>query len=524
MTPLLRIPLRVLALAAALASATMAQGTRPVGDRLQLLVDSTLVANANGARLVQHAPVSGGFALRSERPWEGDTFYISSVYRLNGVYHMLYRGVDKRTDSETYHLCLATSKDGITWDRPSLGLIDFDGSRDNNIISDGRGQRLGMCFTFHDPRPGVPENERVKAFVWSDGKRYYHYSAGRPERKLVVLGSADGAEFHETTIQSKLSSQRPNAFDGGGIFWSEVEQVFVGYFRWWDSAAKPHPRSLRDWMLPQLGDGVRSVFRSTSKDLVEWTPEQPMSYGDTPREHFYESGTHPYFRAPDLYVALANRFNPGRRALSLEEERTLGIRSVPDSRGQRRLTFASDANDIILLVTRPGSDVYQRPFLEAFMRPGPNLGNWGSRSNYPPQHGGLWQTSPTEMSFLVTRQHFQPANHLERMVLRIDGFASMNAGYEGGEFVTVPLTFRGDELRLNFATSAAGEVRVELQNEKGQPLPGFSLEDCDPLIGDRIAHRVSWRGRESVAGYVGLPVRLRVRLIDADVYSFHFTR
>jgi hypothetical protein len=179
----------------------------------------------------------------------------------------------------------------------------------------------------------------VKAFVWSDGKRYYHYSAGRPERKLVVLGSADGAEFHETTIQSKLSSQRPNAFDGGGIFWSEAEQLFVGYFRWWDRDAKPHARTLQDWMLPQLGDGVRSVFRATSKDLVEWSPEQPMSYGDTPREHFYESGTHPYFRAPDLYVALANRFNPGRRALSLEEERELAIRSVPGSR-QRRLSLS----------------------------------------------------------------------------------------------------------------------------------------------------------------------------------------
>jgi hypothetical protein len=128
------------------------------------------------------------------------------------------------------------------------------------------------------------------------------------------------------------------------------------------------------------------------------------------------------------------------------------------------------------------------------------------------------------MSFLVTRQHFQPANHLERMVLRLDGFASMNAGYAGGDFVTVPLTFRGDELQLNFATSAAGEVRVELQDEKGNPLPGFSLDDCDPLIGDRIAHRVSWRGKESVSGYVGLPIRLRIQLIDADVYSFRFTR
>ena len=43
----------------------------------------------------------------------------------------------------------------------------------------------------------------------------------------------------------------------------------------------------------------------------------------------------------------------------------------------------------------------------------------------------------------------------------------------GGELVTKPLTFEGDRLRLNFSTSAASR-RVELQDQGGRPIPGFT--------------------------------------------------
>ena len=156
------------------------------------------------------------------------------------------------------------------------------------------------------------------------------------------------------------------------------------------------------------------------------------------------------------------------------------------------------------------------------MRPGPSLGNWASRSNYPSLSGGIISTGAAEISFYVTRHHLQATNHVQRVSLRTDGFVSVRAPYAGGEMQTVPLVFNGDELQLNFATSAAGEIRVELQDEAGKPLPGFTLEDCDPLIGDRVDWTVTWHGRESVAAFVGKPVRLRVALADADLYSFRF--
>jgi hypothetical protein len=81
--------------------------------------------------------------------------------------------------------------------------------------------------------------------------------------------------------------------------------------------------------------------------------------------------------------------------------------------------------------------------------------------------------------------------------------------------------FAGSALSLNFATSAIGSVRVELQDEQGRPLPGFSLEECAPLFGDTIDRTVRWQGG-SLAALAGQPVRLRFAVSDAQVYSFQF--
>jgi hypothetical protein len=87
--------------------------------------------------------------------------------------------------------------------------------------------------------------------------------------------------------------------------------------------------------------------------------------------------------------------------------------------------------------------------------------------------------------------------------------------------LTKPVRFAGSALSLNFATSAIGSVRVELQDEQGRPLPGFSLEECAPLFGDTIDRTVRWQGG-SLAALAGQPVRLRFAVSDAQVYSFQF--
>ena len=497
--------------------------TRKLDDALELMLDRSIIEHFGGqAALRLGVPVVREKVIVSENPWDGRAFFISSMYQHDGVYHMLYRGMDgesRREGPETQYLCLATSKDGIKWEKPALGLVDFKGSRANNIVA-FEGKALPWCFTFYDPRPGTPANERVKGIDMRDGDR----RAGQAGKglKAHLLGSPDGRVWHELSIQANLESDWANAFDGGSVGWSEAEQAFVGYFRWWDTEAPTHPRTLPDWMI--IRPGVRTSFRSVSKDLVTWSKPEPMTYGDTPREHFYETCTTPYFRSRGLYIVLANRFNPGRRALTLEEERALDIARLPGNKTTPTYTFASDANDLILCLTKPGSTVFERPFMEAFLRPGPELGNWGSRNNYTSLSGAIIPTGPAEISFFVSRHHLQKDNYIQRISLRTDGFVSVNAPYAGGTMDTVPFTYTGDHLELNYSTSGAGEIRVELQDEAGQPLTGYTLADCDVLIGDRIAGTVSWHGQTSVARYMTKPVRLHFQMMDADVYAFQFPR
>jgi hypothetical protein len=89
--------------------------------------------------------------------------------------------------------------------------------------------------------------------------------------------------------------------------------------------------------------------------------------------------------------------------------------------------------------------------------------------------------------------------------------------------VTRPLKFTGDRLELNFSTSAAGGIRVEIQDADGKPLPGFSLDDCAEVFGDEIDRTVEWKTGSDVSTLSGKAVRLRFVLKDADLYALKFS-
>ncbi|MEQ9408657.1 MAG: hypothetical protein RIK87_13055 [Fuerstiella sp.] len=98
----------------------------------------------------------------------------------------------------------------------------------------------------------------------------------------------------------------------------------------------------------------------------------------------------------------------------------------------------------------------------------------------------------------------------------------MHAGYEEGEFVTKPFRFSGTELEINYSTSGAGRMRIELQQADGQPIAGYSLADCDVIYGDDIARVVRWKNGADLKDVAGTPVRLRFVMNEADVFSLKF--
>jgi hypothetical protein len=234
-----------------------------------------------------------------------------------------------------------------------------------------------------------------------------------------------------------------------------------------------------------------------------------MTYGNTPTEHIYIQQTSPYFRAQHIYIAIGARFMQGRQVLTNEQAIKLNVDP----------THFKDISDAFFMTTR-GGNVYDRTFMESFIRPGIGLSNWVSRTNYPALN--VVQTGPAEMSIYVVQDYAQPTEHLRRYSLRLDGFTSISAPFKGGEVITKPFIFSGNELEINYSTSAAGEIRIEIQDENGKPIPGYTMEESQTLIGNEIERIVAWNGNRKVKELASKPVRLRIYMKDADLYSIRF--
>jgi len=462
--------------------AASAESPLALGSRRELFVDRFLIESLDNATLRLNTPRAAGVALRFDAPWELHHCGYVTVIHDGDRFRMYYRGLPlaAKDGSDAETTCYAESSDGITWTKPTLGLFEVGGTRENNVVLAQHAPLSHNFAPFLDARPGVPADERYKAL------------GGTVDSGLVAFASEDGLRWRKLDEKPVITQ---GAFDSQNVsFWSEQEQVYVCY--------------LRSWTETNFG-GFRSVSRCTSVDFRTWTAPQEMDFGGTPREHLYTNQTAPYFRAPHLYIATAARFMPGRRVVSEEEGARIGL-----SKG-----YAGDCSDAVLMTSR-GGNAYDRTFMEGFVRPGLGLENWVSRTNYPAC--GVIQTGPGEMSIFVQHHYGQPTHHLVRYAMRLDGFASLHADYAGGAVRSKSITFSGEGLYLNMSTSAAGSVRVEIQGEDGTPLPGYTLDDCTELLGDDIEKRVTWKGGADISALAGKPVRLHITLHDADVYALQF--
>ena len=474
--------LRTAVVFAALALCVPASAAIQLDNRLELFVDDFLIEKLYGTALKLHEPVPAGIALRFDKPWEGSFCGYITVLKDGNLFRMYYRGLPKsgRDGSDDEVTCYAESPDGLTWTKPNLRLFEVRGTRDNNVILAGQSPCSHNFAPFLDTRPGVAAEERYKAV------------AGTSEKGLFGFVSPDGLHWRKLRDTPLVTK---GAFDSQNVaFWSEAEQCYALYLRTWTGG------EFR---------GFRTVSRVTSPDFLKWSDPVEMNFGDAPMEHLYTSQTHPYFRAPHLYVALPMRFLPGRKVLTDAQARTLGVNPG----------YASDCAEAVLITSRGGTR-YTRTFMEGFIRPGLDLGNWASRAGLTAL--GVVPTGPAEMSLYKQAHYAQPTCHLLRYALRTDGFVSVNAPYRGGEFITRTLTFTGNELVLNFSTGAAGSVRVEIQDADGKPLPRYSFADAIELIGDSIERVATWESGTDVSKLAGRPVKLRFAMKDADLYSLRF--
>lgn len=454
-----------------------------VGNNRELFVDQYLIDKMVNASQKLHHPRNEGPVLYFDKKWEGNFSGYSTVIKDGDLFRLYYRGIREvgNDGSESEVTCYAESHDGKLWRKPELGIHKSDGSEKNNIILANAAPVTHNFSPFLDKNPNAKSSERYKAL------------GGIKKSGLKAYASADGIHWKILTDKPVITE---GDFDSQNVtFWSESEGKYICYLR--SSAISSDKKK------------YRSVSRTTSSDYINWTKPEPMLFGDVPYDHLYTQQTSPYYRAPQIYIAIGARFMPGRQVVSDEQAVILNVNPK----------YYKDCSDAIFMTTR-GGNVYDRSFLESIIRPEIGLENWVSRSNYPALN--IVETSDKEMSVYVNESYAQEGAHLKRYSMRIDGLVSINANMNEGSIITKPMLFDGSNLEINYSTSAAGFVKVEILDAAGKSIPGFSKDDSAEIIGNEINRTVSWKNGQSVSAVAGKPIRLKFYLKDADLYSFKF--
>jgi len=537
-----------------------------IGSRRELFVDDFMIERLDGKAEVRlHRPSPREVVLVFDAAWEGSGSGYQNIFKDGNLYRMYYKGVQidpvKETDPQKHTnylksvpLCYAESDDGIHWRRPSLGLNEFRGSKDNNIVilggtMEGVDIDPGAAAVFKDENPAAPADARYKAILHSRS----------PSRGLVVLKSADGLRWSLLTRQAVITA---GAFDSQNLaFWDANFGGYRAYWRYFSRDPREATLALTSGVLtPRAAQGavlgygqptegaavhlgVRSIRTATSKDLIHWEGMANVRYVDSPEEHLYTNQVKPYHRAPHLLIGIPTRYverelkggslDDARAKAGPEKTRlwSASMRALPELEHRELRAGASERygsaiTEGVLMASRDG--VTFKRWNEAFFPPGIERdGVW----NYG-QHFFAWHIvetksadagAPNELSFFGTESMWTGnSNELRRYTLRLDGFVSAHAPRAGGALLTKPFRFRGKHLALNFATSAIGSVRVEVQTEDGRPVPGFTLDDCEPIFGDTVERVIGWRGGSDVSSLASRPVRLRFVLSDADLFAFQF--
>jgi hypothetical protein len=478
-----------------------------IGSTKQLFVDDYLIESMtsaapvlNRAKKVEHNPV-----LRPERPWEGNDVRVSQVIfdEKDQIFKMWYKartfsgrqGEDEIVvEGESGGVdCLATSEDGIYWDRPDLGLVAFEGSTDNNILPK-QSVKPSFFLDLHEQDP----TKRYKAYVGS--------RATSKPMQLDLFYSPDAFDWRPYE-QNPIIDTSPVVGRWGPTF-------FMG----WDPIREIYAVHMENCLHCRCPLAKRLIGRAESPDAINWTAPETIIVPDEkdyPDTEFYAMPAIVYER---LYVGLLWSF------------RTTNTTHYPE------LVFSRDGIH------------YKRDYREPFIRQGAP-GSFDAVSVYartPLVHGDRiltyysgtnWRSPET----LIDLGEKATAG-IGLAITPLDGFVSLD-GAKGvpsdaapdhpevaglSQMVTRAFSFSGQQLFLNVESAlqqwGAGpcEVRVEILRPNHAHLPGFGVEEADAITSTDLAHVVSWDGRSDLSRLAGETIKLRFYFKNAKLYAFQF--
>ena len=462
-----------------------------------LLVDPRRVSSSHNARLVlgqvQKHPANPLFVeegcAQPPKAWEArlDNVYPSVVYdEQAGLYKCWYKSfiVDEASNTTALadrprrayfggkreeSLLYATSTDGIHWGKPSLGLIDFEGSSANNIVMRRESHGLHAGGVLVDARDSDP------------ARRYKFIHLNARARRMATCFSADGLNWSQPQLwreHDAVGDTHNNAI------WSPGLERYICITRGWSDGAY---------------SGLRTVLRSESPDFIHWSKPQEIMRGSGAHDQIYSMPIAPY---GDLYLGLPAIFHKGDETAPDWDCVDTELAVSADSHNWTRLCPSQP------LIPR-GDGSYPAGEYDCgcvyaaapIIRGDQILLYYGGSNGL---HNGFREGS------------------LNLATLPIDRFAGYapDRVQDKARLELAPLSLTGDGLSVNAEMEPGGYIRCALLDEHGNVLPGYGFDAFTPIEQGGLRCGVNWRGK-NLSQLAGIRVRLVFEFAGATLYAIN---
>jgi len=438
----------------------------------QLLIDDFLIEETTLKRTYHKAEyIEANPVLAPDKPWECDTEsqghpaptampFSDGVWwdPADQIFKMWYMGGYVKST------CYATSPDGLHWEKPELDV--FPGA---NILQEGWRDSSSVLLDLDDPDPA----RRYKLFVYTR------------EGRLSIFFSPDGIHWGDRVATSGPLGDRST------VFYNPFRKVWVYNIRDYD------------------GGGI-GRFRRYSEDA------------DVLKAGQWEAGETPFWIGADNLDPPREDLGTPCELYNLDavayESLLLGLFSI--WRGQPK--DRAKPNEICVGFSRDGFH-WHRPAHEAFIPVSETFGDWNWCNVQ--STGGCCCIVRDKLYFYVSGRAGVKGSASSGVcstglaTLRRDGFASMDTESQGGTLTTHPVRFSGKYLFVN-ADTAKGELRVEVQDQDGQPIAPFTTERCKPLSKDSTLAQITWKGSNDLSALANRAVRFKFSLKNGSLYAF----
>ena len=502
-----------------------------IADQVQTFVDNLILESVTDVTRRWHTPerVGDGPVLTKTEPWEGLPYFVCQTTIIrdpdDGLFKCWYEIMVGEPDKSKMALgmdsysCVATSEDGLHWEKPALDNLIVDGRKTNVILGSPESGGAHSMTVIRDPYP-KSEAERFKGMftlMWDQNKN----------RKIVTAYSPDGINWNINDDVLRIGLAGPRLCDGHNLAYDEDAREYVCYTRHFlMTAGATRVRFVRDQTFgrPLEPDNFatychRRVWVMRSTDFIHWSEPVLIAAADESEDNLDESY---YYMVP--YKLGALHLGPVGVFKSVDNEIEVqllhsrdGLRWQRAMKGQPFLDHRGEGywDAHLVYINNPPIEVDDKLYF------------YYSGSNF---HHDWWMVGLREG--IDHPEAIDPlgcgsAFGVGLATLRKDGYASLYANqYRQGIVITRNLISLGTQLVINARCAKGGSIRVEVQNRLDKVLGECTIDNSDAFTDDSVEHTMTWKGDPTIPAGRGQELywrKLKFQLRNAELFSFRFT-